>query len=138
MKPEELARLHAHCFREAPPPWSTDSFRALLADPNVVLVAGETGFALARAVAGEAELLTLAVHPDARRHGHGRDLLMRLAADLAETGVTTLFCEVSERNTAARALYEAMGFAEIGTRKDYYRTSCGQCVDALVLQKSLD
>lgn len=137
MTPEALARLHAQCFSEAPPPWSAASFRTLLADPYVVLVTGVSGFALARAVAGEAELLTLAVHPDARRLGHAGNFLQRLVSRLAEHSATTLFCEVAESNTAARALYAACGFTDAGRRKGYYRIASGQHIDAIILQKSL-
>jgi ribosomal-protein-alanine N-acetyltransferase len=42
---------------------------------------------------------------------------LRLAA---EHGATACFLEVAEDNAAARGLYAALGFAEIGRRRDYY------------------
>jgi hypothetical protein len=71
MTPADLAALHARCFR-TPPPWSAADFATFVADPLAfLLVEGDAGFLLGRAVAGEAELLTLAVAPESRRRGWG-------------------------------------------------------------------
>ncbi|RMF33385.1 MAG: GNAT family N-acetyltransferase, partial [Alphaproteobacteria bacterium] len=70
-----MAEIHAACFTDAPKPWSAAAFRDMLGAPGVFPVALPGGFALGRVAAGEAELLTLAVHPDFRRQGHGRRLL---------------------------------------------------------------
>ncbi len=59
-----LAALHAAAFADA---WSAASIRDLFATPGVfALIAGE-GFVLARAAGDEAEILTIAVAPAARR-----------------------------------------------------------------------
>ena len=72
MTPDALASLHKLCF-VTPAPWDAASFAGFLADPLAfLLVEGDAGFLLGRAVAGEAELLTLAVAPEARRRGLGR------------------------------------------------------------------
>ena len=77
MTPEDLAALHARCFT-IPRPWSAAEFAGFLADPLAfLLVEGDAGFLLGRAVAGEAELLTLAVAPEARRRGLGQRLVGR-------------------------------------------------------------
>ena len=69
MTPATLAALHARCF-QTPRPWSEAEFETLLADPLVfLLVEGDAGLLLGRAVAGEAELLTIAVAPESRGRG---------------------------------------------------------------------
>ena len=85
----------------------------------------EQGWARWRAipVAGEAELVRLAVAPSARRQGLGRALLRASEAGLCAAGIDTLHLEVRVSNLAARALYEAEGWREVGLRRGYYRDS---------------
>ncbi|MGL4236761.1 ribosomal protein S18-alanine N-acetyltransferase [Tabrizicola sp.] len=137
MTPEALAALHARCFR-TPRPWSTEDFSGVTSDPLVfLLVEGDAGFLLGRAVAGEAELLTLAVAPEARRRGLGGRLLARFLYQARLRGAGRVFLEVSAQNTAAIALYESAGFSQAGQRRGYYRTPEGERVDALVLARDL-
>lgn len=131
MTPEALAALHRLCFI-SPRPWSTDEFRALLAQPMCHLDVRENAFILGRTIAGEAELLTLAVHPEHRRAGIGRSLIAAFEAAAQTRQATEAFLEVSATNHAANALYEACGYRELGRRKGYYAG-----VDARVLRKSL-
>jgi ribosomal-protein-alanine N-acetyltransferase len=91
------------------------------------------GFVLARVAADEAEILTLAVVPAARRQGHGEALLAGAMAAAVARGAGAMFLEVSEQNEAARALYAAAGFAEAGRRRGYYPDGS----DALVLKRGL-
>ncbi|PZQ46974.1 MAG: ribosomal-protein-alanine acetyltransferase [Rhodovulum sulfidophilum] len=137
MTPEALAALHARCFEDTPPPWSAADFALLLALPGARLLTGPASFALAQTAGPEAELLTIAVDPAARRQGQGRALLDRLAAALAADGVAEIFLEVAETNAAARALYAAAGYAERGRRRGYYRPRGAAAVDALVLARRL-
>ena len=51
----------------------------------------------------------------------------------AARGAAAMFLEVSESNLAARALYEAGGFARAGLRRRYYADG----TDALVLRRDL-
>ena len=95
------------------------------------------GFALTRTVAGEAELLLIAVVPAARRRGLGGQLLDRVAADLREAGVTRLLLEV-RRGNSAKNLYETNGFIQIGERANYYRGPAQARFDALTLARALD
>ncbi|TPG60631.1 GNAT family N-acetyltransferase [Roseomonas nepalensis] len=96
------------------------------------LAVGEepAGFVLARAAAGEAEVLTLAVDPAAQRAGLGGALLGAAVAEVARRGASALFLEVSERNAPARALYARAGAAQVGLRRRYYPDGS----DALVLR----
>lgn len=137
MTPETLASLHARCFR-TPPPWSAADFSGFMADPLCfLLVEGDTGFLLGRAVAGEAELLTLAVAPEARRRGLGRRLVSRFLYQARLRATGRAFLEVAADNAAAIALYESSGFGPAGVRKGYYRAEGGQRIDALVMARDL-
>ena len=137
MTDAELAALHARCFT-LPRPWSAAEFAGFLSDPLAfLLVEGDAGFLLGRAVAGEAELLTLAVAPEARRRGLGRKLVARFLYQARLRGAVTAFLEVADTNTGARALYAASGFAESGRRKGYYRDGNGAAVDAVVMSRTL-
>ncbi len=132
MTADELAALHAACFT-VPRPWTSAEFASLLASPTVVAITTTHGFALGRVTADEAELLTIAVHPDARRQGTGRKLLSDLIDRIAARGATALFLEVSAENDSAIALYRAAGFAEAGRREAYYSDGRRR-IDALVLR----
>ena len=137
MTDAELAALHARCFT-LPRPWSAAEFAGFLSDPLAfLLVEGDAGFLLGRAVAGEAELLTLAVAPEARRRGLGRKLVARFLYQARLRGAVTAFLEVADTNAGARALYAASGFAESGRRKGYYRDGNGAVVDAVVMSRTL-
>lgn len=137
MTPAALSALHARCFT-SPRPWGEGEFADILADPLAfLLVEGDAGFLLGRAVAGEAELLTIAVAPEARQRGLGRKLVSRFLYQARLRGAETAFLEVAEDNLAARTLYARCGFVEAGRRRGYYRAPTGQAVDALVLRRVL-
>jgi ribosomal-protein-alanine N-acetyltransferase len=137
MTPEALAALHRRAFT-TPPPWDAATFGGFLGDPLAfLLVEADAGFVLGRAVAGEAELLTLAVAPEARRRGLGRKLVARFLYQARLRGAATAFLEVAEDNGPAQALYRRAGFAESGRRRGYYRRPDGSRLDALVLRRDL-
>jgi len=129
-----LAALHAEAFDG---PWDAAAFESLLGQVGVHLAETPDGFILMRTVADEAEILTLAVRPDARRRGLGAELVARGAADAAARGATRLFLEVADDNDAARALYARAGFEEAGRRPRYYARPDGSRRDALLLALNL-
>jgi [ribosomal protein S18]-alanine N-acetyltransferase len=135
MNPEDLAALYARAFPSGRG-WSAGEIAALIAAPGGFAVTAQEGFALGRAVAGEAELITIAVTPDRRRAGAGRALLARFEAEAIQRGAVAAFLEVADDNAAARALYRAAGWRVTGRRKGYYRRE-GGAVDALTLAKAL-
>lgn len=96
-----------------------------------------SGLIIALEAAGEAEILTFAVHPLARRLGLGRRLLDAVVAELKERQTRRLFLEVATDNTAARCLYEGAGFLSQGVRKGYYARPAGVRVDAIVMSLAL-
>jgi len=134
-----LARLHAGSFADA---WSAAALADLMAAPGAfALVAEECvnpcGFVLVRAAGDEAEILTLAVAPEARGRGLGRALVRAAAEAAAELGAKALFLEVAVDNQAALGLYAALGFTEAGRRKAYYGRRGGPPTDALVMRADL-
>lgn len=129
--PEALARLHAAAFTR-PRPWSAAEFAALCASPGTRLLAAAEGFALLRVTAGEAELLTLAVAPAARRRGLGARLLAAALTAAGDAGADEIFLEVAADNAAARALYADAGFAAVGQRPAYFDGT-----DAVVMRRAL-
>ena len=96
-----------------------------------------TAFIILRCAADEAEILTIATAPVARRTGQGRALLNAALDSLAAKGVREVFLEVAEDNLAAQALYRASGFGAMGRRPGYYRRKKGR-VAALTFAKTLD
>jgi ribosomal-protein-alanine N-acetyltransferase len=92
------------------------------------------GFALARAIGDEAELLLLAVRAPVQRRGIAQYLMDRFETDAAARGAARLHLEVREGNHAL-SLYERAGFALVGRRRNYYSGHGGTAYDALTLAK---
>ncbi len=131
--PPAMAAIHAAAF-PAGEAWSATIFAGHLSMPGVFgFLTEEGGLILARAAADEAEILTLAVVPEARRAGVGRALLERARSAAAAAGAEAMFLEVSAGNLAARGLYDAAGFETVGRRRRYYPDGS----DALVMRVSL-
>jgi ribosomal-protein-alanine N-acetyltransferase len=129
-----LAGLHALAFSA---PWDAAAFEALLGQAGVLAIEVPEGFILIRSVADEAEILTLAVDPAARRQGLGTRLVREGALASAARGATRLFLEVADDNHAALALYARAGFTEAGRRRGYYARPEGGRQDALILALNL-
>ena len=91
------------------------------------------GMVLARVAADEADILTLAVAPEAQRRGLGRALLLAALDEAARRGAKSMFLEVSVTNEAASALYLSCGFTQVGRRRGYYAGGG----DALVMRARL-
>ena len=112
-----LAALHAACFDRA---WDAATVSAMLASPGTFAFTHHDGFVMARLAADEAEILTLAVRPDARGKGLGRALLQAAINKARALGAVTMVLEVGADNPHALALYAGLGFAKVGARKAYY------------------
>jgi ribosomal-protein-alanine N-acetyltransferase len=130
---EVMAAIHAAAFASADA-WSAELFDLQLAMPNIFgLLHGKGGLTLARVAADEAEILTLAVVPTARRAGLGFALLAAATELATSLGARAIFLEVSVTNIAARALYTRASFIQIGRRRRYYSDAS----DALVLRRDI-
>jgi ribosomal-protein-alanine N-acetyltransferase len=132
-----LAELHSAAFT---PPWSEAELAKLMTNPTVFVLVSRNpapqGFVMAWSAGGDSEILTLAVHPDARRRGVGAALVTAAGVAALVRGAATMHLEVAETNHAARALYAKLGYVEAGRRGAYYAGDSG-AVDALVLRRDL-
>ena len=119
-------------------PWSANDFAECVSTGVPFLVAERrgvvAGYVVAHSAADEGEILNLGVAAAHRRHGIGRELVERALAELAARGARTVYLEVRASNSAARRLYESLGFAEVGRRTRYYRRPVE---DAVVLSAKL-
>jgi ribosomal-protein-alanine N-acetyltransferase len=135
---EALAALHARAFDR---PWSASEIAKLLHNQNAFALLDADpepkGFALAWAAAGDAELLTIAVIPEARRAGAGAALVHATGQAALARGAASLMLEVGEDNAAARGLYQKLGFEIAGRRRAYYARTEGPAVDAIVMRLPL-
>ena len=124
-----LANLHAKCFPNKP--WSADDF-ADLKKSGCEIIASQNGFIVWRAVADEAEIISIGVAPDARRAGIAAAMLGIMENELKKNGIKSIFLEVAEDNLPARQLYKNNGYNEIGIRPKYY-----DGIDAIMMKKDL-
>jgi len=135
---EILAALHAEGFEQ---PWPANAFTSLLENPSrsgSLAIAGSAplGFIMIQIVPDEAEILTLTVARQYRRQGVGQRLLEWAVAAAQSASCSRVLLEVAEANQAARALYEQVGFSQIGARSGYYAHSRG-AQNALLLARSV-
>ena len=119
----QVAALERQCFAD---PWSEGSIASELDNPlSLWLVAEQDGavcgYVGSQTVLDETDMMNIAVHPDCRRQGIATALIEELVARLKERGSHILRLEVRESNTPAIALYNSMGFTQLGIRKNYYR-----------------
>jgi ribosomal-protein-alanine N-acetyltransferase len=120
--------------------WTVTSIEDVFQQPRVAAFIADrdgtaVGFIIARSVAGEAEILNLAVRARHRRRGVAGKLFQRLLTELQEQKAARLFLEVRETNANAIGFYRKLGFTQIGRRDGYYRNPSG---NALVLEKKLE
>lgn len=94
------------------------------------------GFSLFRTIAGEAELLLLAVAPGHQRRGIGRLLLDQFVDRARACNASRVHLEVRDGNPAIE-MYRLAGFTPAGRRSDYYRGSDGRQYDALTFARAL-
>ena len=120
------------------PGWSSGQFAEELDSGRSRFIVAESGsavagFAVLWVVGLEAQLLTIAVHPDAAKKGCGRKLLARAMEIGSSWDCTRMTLEVSAGNRAALRLYESAGFQVVGRRAKYYPDGS----DALLMDKVL-
>ena len=120
---EEVVRIETEAFTS---PWKVETFAGLLDSeavelPVMVSDAGEIiGYAVLWCVLDQGELANVAISPGWRGRGLGTELIRWLVTRARERGVTKLFLEVRASNERAAAIYEKLGFEEVGVRRGYY------------------
>ena len=140
----EVAALHGERFSRV---WDETEFQNLLSqDTTFGFVARQTnailkkplpGFVLARHVAGEAEILTVAVSAKLGRTGLGWRLMQAAMREAHARGGESLFLEVDAGNVPALGLYRKLGFEQVGERRGYYKDDKGAVSTALVMKRVL-
>ena len=130
----QVAELEKLCFSD---PWSENSVASELMNPLsywLVALDGDRllGYVGSQTVVGETDMMNIAVHPEYRRRGVAEKLILALVEGLKGMESHCLTLEVRASNVPAIALYEKLGFAQVGLRKNYYRNPME---DALILRK---
>lgn len=132
----QVAELEKLCFSE---PWSENSIASELKNPLSLWLVALDGLTLAgyvgsQSVMGESDMMNIAVAPEYRRQGVAEALIKMLTAQLLKNGNGSLTLEVRVSNAPAIALYQKLGFIQVGRRPNYYRSPRE---DALILRKEL-
>ena len=120
-------------------PWSLAAFTDTVEKDNYrYIVAEEEGEILGYCgfiyVLDEAEIPNVCVKETARQQGVGTKIMQRLLEEAKQLGITVLYLEVRKSNTAARRLYESLGFTMNGIRKNFYERPTE---DAVLMSKTL-
>lgn len=119
---DEVLEISKHSFAT---PWSKDSFinelNNLFANYLVAIYNNKViGFIGTWIILDESHITNVAVHPNFRKMGVGKELLSSLIKHSISKGANAFTLEVRESNTAAKHLYKSFGFIEEGIRKNYY------------------
>ncbi len=131
-----LVRIERACFSDA---WSEHMVRDLTdsewdevwvleaqawgSAETMESVSGTTeiiGYVNYRFIAGEGELMRIAVLPEYRGRGYSRTLMDIMVESAAKNQISDLTLEVRAGNVPAIGLYKSYGFAEETVRKNYY------------------
>ncbi len=144
MRPDDVEAVMEIELRAYEFPWSAGNFHDCLRSGYYCCVyrmgthlnASPIGYAVMSVIAGEAQILNICIDPEMQGQGLGRRLLQHLIAEAGRREADTMFLEVRASNQAAFALYDSVGFNEIGQRRGYYPAQGGR-EDALVLARNI-
>ena len=131
---EAVAEIEKICFSD---PWSLNSVNSELDNPLslwIVAMDGDrvVGYVGSQTVLGDADMMNLAVLPEFRRLGIGKELVKQLINALQSRSAQSLSLEVRQSNVPAIQLYESLGFLQVGLRPNYYKNPKE---NALILRK---
>ncbi|HEV7390396.1 MAG TPA: ribosomal protein S18-alanine N-acetyltransferase [Burkholderiales bacterium] len=125
--------IHAH-------PWTSANFKDSLAAGYECWIAWHArevaAYGVLLVAAGEGHLLNLSVATPWQRKGLGSEFASFFIKLGRDYDAARIYLEVRPSNAAARALYAGKGFAEVGTRRDYYPAPDGR-EDALIMELNL-
>lgn len=130
---ETIYQIECDCFSM---PWSIDSLKeevnSLFAFYNVAAIDDEVvAYAGMRTVLDEGEITNIAVDPNSRGRGIGRELLESIVEQAKKRHISKITLEVRSSNEAAKTLYLSVGFKQIAIRKEYYQKPTE---DAIIMQ----
>lgn len=128
---DSLAAGHwAYCIR----PQSDQMVKGSYLDPAILWA-----YCILFPAVEELHLLNITVSPHLRKLGLGQRMMMAIEGVAAQQKMPRIILEVRPSNTPALALYQKLGYEQIGVRKNYYPASgeTGSREDALVLAKSI-
>ncbi|MBE6626841.1 MAG: ribosomal-protein-alanine N-acetyltransferase [Ruminococcaceae bacterium] len=138
--PDQIDKIYQIENSSFTDPWSYKSFEEAIFSPNTTIYvvnssSGDVlGFSCLLIIDYEAEILNIAVDGNYRKQGIGRLLAEHMINICISKEVEDIFLEVRDSNTAARGLYEKVGFKQIGRRKNYYSNPTE---DAIMMKLSL-
>lgn len=133
-----LAALHKAAFEHPSERWTPEMLaESLCITGTITLKYQDKGFVLLRVMGEEAEILTLAVHPQYRRKGIASALLLAALQHAEHHAASIMLLEVAADNQAAQSLYQQHGFEVHGRRKAYYTRILSR-VDAVLMGKQLN
>lgn len=118
-------------------PWSESVWRDELKSPFSLYLVIEEGEEIVahigvKRIMEELHIMTVAVSPGYRRRGYARALITAALSAPVNAGARSVYLEVRPSNTAARALYESLGFKATGVRPRYYGDE-----DAILMTRDL-
>ena len=93
-----------------------------------------TGHCIYFFVPGNAEIISVAVTPEKRRMGYGRELVYHVISKARDNNCKEVFLEVRRSNEAAISLYTSIGFHQVGERKGLYTKPVE---DGLIMQYTI-
>ena len=131
-----IKALHNLCLPDKD--WNLESVSSILSQAetfSIIVSDGnkKLGFSLFRLIGDEAEIISLGIVSEMREKGVGKKLLAETIAKISAACCKKIFLEVDEDNAAAIAIYKSGGFVKTGTRKNYYRRSNGEIVNAIIM-----
>lgn len=123
----EISQIHKASFTKG---WEDGAIAEMLKTPSISGMVARLAdkktiiaFLISRSVAKEAEIITIATAPNARRTGAGKSLMQEFIRESLTNRLTEMFLEVDENNIAAVTLYKSLGFKKVGERQGYYDNS---------------
>ena len=131
---EAVAAMEESIFNE---PWKLSDFEELIDKPDrgciVAKIRDEiAGCVVFHNIVGDVDITNVQVKVEYRRRGIGKRLMEETMEKARAAGGERFTLEVRESNLAAISLYESLGFATEGKRKDFYRNPCE---DAFIMWK---
>jgi len=129
---DDVARVHEIDVLSFSLPWPEKSFRfELTENPSSLTLVGEIqpendqpmiiGMSVVWIIVDEAHIATIAIHPDFRGRGYGKQLLGEVLRQSIQRGARLATLEVRASNLAAQKMYHWFGFSTVGRRIHYYR-----------------